>query len=746
MAARNERFGRLLRAGISSIVNVEGKTAPIVEDELGSQIGVAAHTIQRYKTGYVPPETRSVQLLAEACVRRGHMNREWLQRFLQSAHFPAAEQLIEELYPNPEGRARPERAYHNLPAPTYNQFVMRLQVFDAVLDGLRQRSAVVLVASLGGMGKTSLAREVAERCLKRDPDLPQVDAVVWLSDKDRPGTTNLSVVLNEIVRTLDFPGLAQLSFAEKLHEVEQLLRRQMVLVVIDNFETITDDALLHWLLRLPEPSKAIITTRTYRRELRSSWPIDLAGMRPEEARQLIAERLRALKIERLVEDISQLDPLIAVTGGNPKAIELAIGMLKFERRPLAQIIHELETAQGELFTDLFERSWAMLDVVAQETLMALTMFLSSASHEALAATVGAPEADFEQAVDLLADLALVDVQHVNLQSFPRYALHPLVRAFGRSKFDERSERALAMRERWLHWYGDLADRVGFRWDDLKQLALLDSEHETMHAAIEWCYEHGRYAETIRLIEGVRYYYNVRGLWDDRLSINLIRADAARKIGDRCNEALALAHHIEIRSKQGALDEAAHYREQLLELAETPDLPDDTVFEIQHALALYARARKDWPMAERIWRDLLELSGRLGGQKSVINRRWLAACVYQRGDLEGAQALYRESLEDAVRCGDQRSVIGNSLKLAAIEMEQGNLEQAAQTLAACRPVAEELQDRRRLGELHVLTARLARLQGDVALARSELGLAVDLFERLGMRGELAETQRALDALG
>src|SRR5690606_31919074 len=117
-----------------------------------------------------------------------------------------------------------------------------------------------------------------------------------------------------------------------------------------------------------------------------------------------------------------------------------------------------------------------------------------------------------------------------------YALHPLVRAFGRSKLDEQGESALAARERWLHWYGELADRVGFRWDDLKQLALLDPEHETMHAAIEWCYEHGRYAETIRLIEGVRYYYNVRGLWDDRLSINLLRAEAARQIGDRSNEA------------------------------------------------------------------------------------------------------------------------------------------------------------------------------------------------------------------
>jgi len=42
---RSETFGRLLKAGISSIANCEGKINPIVEEELGQQIGVAAASI-----------------------------------------------------------------------------------------------------------------------------------------------------------------------------------------------------------------------------------------------------------------------------------------------------------------------------------------------------------------------------------------------------------------------------------------------------------------------------------------------------------------------------------------------------------------------------------------------------------------------------------------------------------------------------------------------------------------------------
>src|SRR4051812_27175709 len=119
---------------------------------------------------------------------------------------------------------------------------MRDQAFAEVVDGLHQRSAAVLIVVLGGNGKTSLAREISDACLKGAGDAPQFDAAVWVSDKDHPGKINLSLVLDEIARTLDYPGIPQLDQAEKRREVEHLLKRHRVLLVIDNFETITDSA------------------------------------------------------------------------------------------------------------------------------------------------------------------------------------------------------------------------------------------------------------------------------------------------------------------------------------------------------------------------------------------------------------------------------------------------------------------------------------------------------------------------
>src|SRR6185436_1265049 len=97
MSNRSETFGRLLKGAINSIAAYEGKTAQAVEDELGAQIGIAGSAIQRYKAGYLPPEPRATQILAEAAVRRGFLSRAWLARFLQAARYPNPDALVAQL-------------------------------------------------------------------------------------------------------------------------------------------------------------------------------------------------------------------------------------------------------------------------------------------------------------------------------------------------------------------------------------------------------------------------------------------------------------------------------------------------------------------------------------------------------------------------------------------------------------------------------------------------------------------------
>lgn len=743
MAPRSDEFGRLLKAGISSIAHCEGKTAPAVEEWLGSQIGVTGFTIQRYKSGSIPAEPRTVRLLAEACVQRGFLNRTWLEHFLAAARYHHPEALMSQLFPAIAAAGGGSRA--NLPAPTYSKFVMRAQAYADVVEGLGQRTPVVLITSLGGMGKTSLAREIAAQCMVADGEGPYFDTVVWLSDKDRPGTTNLSLLLDEIARTLDYPGLLQLAYDEKRLAVEQLLRHRCALLVIDNYETITDGALDSWLLRVPEPTKVLITTRKAPAMFRASWLVDLGGMTEDEALALINYRLRALKLGPTAPDAILLAPLLAAAGGNPKAIELALGLMKYEHWHIRQASDELYAARGELFDDLFARSWALLDEPARRILMVLPFCAEGADATALSAIAEVPASACTRAIALLDDLALLDRQQAHLEQPPRFTQHPLVRAFALARLAEAPAFELAARQQWLRWYGELANKVGFCWNDLSRLELLDSEHGNLHQAIEWAFSHQHYAETIALIEGVRYYYNVRGLWDNRLTINRMRVESARQLGDSANEALGLAFDIEIYSKQSLLELAAGLIERLNALADDPTFSADVQFEIGHAQALYARACGDNTSAEQIWRRMLGLSATLAAQKYIVNRRWLAISRYQQGDIDESLQLFHASLADARTSGDIRSVLGNTLKIASIALDQGDTNAASAALAECRAGAEQLRDRRRLSELHWLLARLHLLQGDTTMARTNLLAAIDLFNRLGMRRELAEAQAALDNL-
>ncbi|NTU85468.1 MAG: hypothetical protein HGA45_39960, partial [Chloroflexales bacterium] len=181
------------------------------------------------------------------------------------------------------------------------------------------------------------------------------------------------------------------------------------------------------------------------------------------------------------------------------------------------------------------------------------------------------------------------------------------------------------------------------------------------------------------------------------------------------------------------------------LAVRPASRDDAAFEYGHAHGLYARALGDLAAAEAHWRELLGLSRALDGQKYVVNRRWLATALLQQGQVAAARELYLASLEDARRINDIRSVAGNTLKLALIDLGQGDLDAAETALADCRAIAARYRDRRRLAECHLVTARLFARRGDGARAGAELHAALDLFERLGMRREASEARAALDEL-
>lgn len=743
---RNESFARLLKAGINSAAYYEGRTAPTIEHDLGQQIGVAGTTIQRYKAGYVPPEARTIRILAELAVKRGHQNKAWLNEFLHAAGYPDPLSVIDDLYPEHARRDYQAGVFHNIPAPSYGKFIARTAAYAEVVDGLQQRSPVVLITGLGGMGKTSLAREVALGGLHGDLDGLAFAGVVWISDKDSPGTTNFATVLDDIARTLDYPSFTTYEFDEKRRAVEQLVRRERLLLVVDNFETITDGALLTWLLRLPEPSKALVTSREYSRAFRNNtFVVDLRGMDTGEAQEMICYRLQILRIEHVVADLGQLAPLIYATGGNPKAMELALGCIKYDYRSLQQVIDDLHAARGELFDDLFARCWSLLDEAARRVLLAMPLFQGSASEAALATTSDVRQPMFQQAVERLTNLALLDAIRTDLHQPVRYSVHPLVRAFATAKLHETSEFEPPARERWVRWYIRLATAVSYCWDDAARLNLLDLEQATVHAVLNWCREHARHNDVVAMAKGVGYYYLVRGLWDMDLPCNLMHAEAARHLGDRAEEAQALSYHVHMLCRQGNGAGAAIHLAHLLELADAARFTGNIVFDIHHAVALHAAMHGDYAAAQQAWEQSLECGNEFTPNIAVVNRQWLADCLYTRGNIEGARVLLDETLADAQRLKMVRSQLFCRIRLAAIAVDNADYSAASALLADCEKLARETRDTEHFGATRLVTAQLYAARGDSRSARRAATDAIDQFQRLGLWRELEQARVQLAGL-
>lgn len=350
------------------------------------------------------------------------------------------------------------------------------------------------IEGFAGNGKTTLALEMAYRVLSPAGDEPpaRFAYAVWISAKHQPERRLWhDEVLNMVAQLLGAPTLTQLPLPEKEREVNALLHTWPVLLVIDNFETITDPALVGWLHRLPEPSKVLITSR--HAQLRTAWAIHLGGLDAEAALTLIRQHGRRLHSAALADAAdADLRPLIEVTGRNPRAIELALGHLKY--RSLTEIVAHLYAASpdmAEIFNYLFAFTWDRLGADARRLLCATPLFAAGMDRSALGAVADLTGIRLDLALGELLDGSLLEVQDDAMLGPPRYTVHPLTRAFAAAQLGAEPGWAAVAYDRWLAWYKEFLVTFGTEHDlqDWPAFLRLDEERANLLAALDWALLH-----------------------------------------------------------------------------------------------------------------------------------------------------------------------------------------------------------------------------------------------------------------
>lgn len=750
---RSPEFGEHVRKLVGVTRAKSGKSIASIEAELAEKIGISPRTFQNHYQGRGHIDARVIRVLFESASEHKDLGRAWGERLIQLAgfgHDETALALLEQTWPSaqiPAPAAPPCRS--NLPPPTYARFVMRAVAFADLLEALGGRTPVVTIEGMGGLGKTSLAREFAGRSLSpsqedRDLGLPSFDVVIWASDKDHPGYLRLSNLLPLIATLLGHPEATR--HPDRLKsDVDQLLRARRVLLVIDNLETVADPLLIPWLLTVPEPSKVLATTRVVHPELktRGAWQIELKRMSEREGRDFIALHSRRIKLP--VPDEATQRQLITDLGGNAKAMEIVLGLAKRTGRPL---MHVLQTSGSEV-ADLVASSWVHVSPIEQQVAQALCLFPDSVEDSVLARVAGVASATFIDAVAHLSDLALIETEQcVDGTAAPtRRALHPLTRQFVADTLEADSVFAAAARARRLAWAVEYAGMYGgHRPNQPDALARLDTEEPALWDIFTWASDLSHHREALTMARSLEFYYYSRANWGRNQDLYARAIRAARGVNDPAELSDTLALFIQMLSRQGRPQQAQDELAELIRLSRRMHLRGEQFFRAQHAQGLALMALGQLEAAALAWTTILDQAEERGVSARLRTGvlHWLALCRWRQGEPHAARTLMEQSLAMAVEQHNSRRAARNQIALASFALDEDLLDEAAQRLNAALALMVQPDEEQRA---HFLLAR-GRLQaasGDRLSARASLEQAHMLFERMGMEAEAVEARGRLAGL-
>ncbi len=107
-----KRFGELLTESILMIgAKNRSKTINSIETELGRRVGKSRFTIQHWRKGHLPPDTETLEQLAQALMENISLSADWMRTFLEQGEHPNIDSALHRLYPGrkPETESQPSQ-------------------------------------------------------------------------------------------------------------------------------------------------------------------------------------------------------------------------------------------------------------------------------------------------------------------------------------------------------------------------------------------------------------------------------------------------------------------------------------------------------------------------------------------------------------------------------------------------------------------------------------------------------------
>ncbi len=646
----------------------------------------------------------------------------------------------------------PPLVFHNLPHPDYVRFVGR----EAELARLRtllsptERAWVIVIDGIGGIGKSTLALEIAHEYLRGFNELPEEQrfkAIIWTSAKAvtltadgilprQQVTRTLSDIYTAISVVLEREEITHASPEEQTALVNRALTQTRTLLIIDNMETIDDEQVNAFLRELPSPTKCIVTTR-YRIDV--AYPVRLKELPRADALSLIAQECNK---KGVTFKAAEADRLYERTGGVPLAIVWSIAQMGFGN-DIDSVFRRIGNAQGDIARYCFSGAVELIrGKPAHRLLMALAIFADDAGRQALGTIADLSAADRDDGLVQLERLSLVN------KNRDRFAFLPLTRTFAFGELTSDPQVEAQLRRRWIDYLEEITKGADteYYWR-YRSYAFYD-EGENILDAIEWCFLHGTSEDVFALAKAAYDYLEVRGRWNDILEI----CGRAHGLAVSVQNSIAIARLSSMMGwvvgQKGEYDRAEElFRECLTQYQLVHNQVGQSV-SLQHLSTIY-RKRGNYEAAkefnDQAWRIAEELG--IGDLKALINTTygklardthdWNAAWRY----FSAVKDWFERRVEQTPRDESlARSTWGH---LAIIAYYLGRPQEAKELCLKSLEFFEQYGTKAYLATLKYRLALAEEALGEDESSLRHMQEAVDWFDRLGMKPDLVEALKLLE---
>lgn len=503
-------------------------------NQLAELSGVPAQTIHSWLDGRVKRPRSWYQILKVA--KALHLSLDEANHLLQSAKHKKIPALLaqtqtkddpksSELLANWEDEepseqrplfTPPFQAPHQL-----KEFVGRQDTLKAVVQTCRQGGKICILQGMGGVGKTSLAIELAYELRLVFPD-----GVLWADLDHLPNEGDLDEsailsILQTFAAAYSRNVNAETTLVDRSRVVRELLANKRVLVVLNDAHSTAEIEPL-----LPPSTghgSVIITTRNKRMLSDRAISFDIDPFDSEVSLHLLSKYLKRERIKSQKESANQIVELL---GGLPLALKIvASDLAETPQMPLGDYLTLLadEYTRLEHLQDWenasqsvrasFAVSFRRLPKELQLLFASLGVFVGhDFSLEAITAVYATLSSILiRRQMGRLYSLSLVEHQSSGDDS-TRYHLHPLLRLYAHEKMTELHDVPQLQKKR-ASYFIEHSSRHP------KAYLLLDRDWENIQASLQWAYEQEKFELYLEGVEaltavnlGVVGFLDARGYW------------------------------------------------------------------------------------------------------------------------------------------------------------------------------------------------------------------------------------------